>query len=1018
MRILLFFCPLLLVAQDAAVLSGNVEDPKGAPVPGVTIQVFEPQRSITRTTTSDESGGYLFESLAPGEYRLTAEKSGFGKVTLEHIVLVARGRRSVALHLNLAAVASTVTVEATVEGIQTDPSTGTSVTEDSIRFLPLNGRTVDTLVRTTPGVVSTGNEFNVNGLRSNTNYYTVDGVSLTAGSAVATTFAGAFAGGATVALGGDTTSTNLVSLDSLLEMRVQTSSFAPEFGRTPGAQVALTSRGGSNQFHGSAFEYYRDTIFNANDWFANAAGLPRGDSRMNQFGATFGGPIIHDRTFFFASYEGTRLLEPDTAVASVPDMATRASASASIQPFLNAFPIPNGPELGSGAAQYSAVFSDPSSRDSASIRLDHSFNDHNYGFIRYGFAPSDGTSRASQFASPNVNSNYNGRNQFFTGSLQSTPKPSVTNDLRFNYTWSSFSSYSAMDNFGGAQPLSDALVFPAGINSSTGEFSLTVFGLSGYSNGGSTRSSQSQANVVDGLTMIAGKHQYKAGVDYRKIDQTSWLKPYNQTASFSGLSGDSGSLLSGIALNAIVTSNIDAIYPGFQNYSVYLQDTYQAGPLTTITFGARWDVNPAPTARQGPAPLVLSSYFSDQLTQQQPLYDTRWSDVAPRLGFSQQFGREGHETVFRAGVGVFHDLGYGTSAAAFAGAPYANVRTLTSIVFPLDSSNSAPPGMPAVAPYGRISAAERDLASPVVYQWNATLERHIFSNQTLTVSYVGTQGRKLLRTTAQASYNDAYDILRLATNGAASDYNALQVQWTRRLAKNLQAQVNYTYSHSIDTASSDSGFGFATVYGGERGNSDFDVRHNLNASGSYLLPSPSKGILHAALKDWWTEWMFTARTGLPFDVETVSGASSSTGSSGLFAQVRPDYWGAPVWIDDPNAPAGRRLNINAFTAPTTIAQGNLGRNTIQGFGMAQLDFSLRRRIPISERLALNLMVQAFNVTNTPSFANPTRDEGANMASPNFGVATMMLGKAFGSGPGSSFRIGLPRSLQFGARLQF
>lgn len=1023
MRIfLLLLCPLLLSAQDSAVLSGTVEDPKGAPVPGASVQIVESQRKVVRSTTSDDTGAYLFDALPPGDYSLTAEKEGFSKLTLEHITLNSRGRRSVPLNLSLASLSSSVTVQAVVEGIATDPSTGTTIGQDSLTFLPVNGRTVDALVRTAPGIVSgtIAGQMNVNGLRSNTNYYSLDGVSFGSGTTIPSVSGGPVPGAAAMTQAGDTAESNQISLDSLQEIRVQTSSFAPEFGRTAGAQIAMSSRGGSNGFHGSLFEYFRDKTFNANDWFANAAGLPRGEMRMNQFGASFGGPLVHNRTFFFGSYEGLRLLEPDTAVASVPDLAIRQTAAATIQPFLNAFPLPNGPELGNDAAQFSAVFSNPSNRDAASLRLDHIFSPHHSGFLRYSYTPAEGTSRASEFVSPNVYSNYYSRNQLATAALQSVPKATVTNDLRFNFTVSSISSYSLMDTFGGAQPLTDSLVFPSGIDSSTGTFSLMVLGLSSYSYGQRSQTSQSQWNVVDGLTMIAGKHQYKVGLDYRSISQTSQQKPYTQTATFSGLSGDSYSLTSGTALNAIVSSNVGSIYPGFRNLSIYLQDTWQLGPQTTITYGARWDINPAPFARQGPAPLALSSYFSGEVTQTEPLYNTRWSDIAPRFGFSQQFGKSGRESVFRGGIGVFHDLGYGTSVAAFSGAPYSEVRTLTSVAFPLDSSNSAPPSMPPTQPYGQISAAERTLQSPVVYEWNAALERHFGADQTLTVSYVGTQGRKLLRTTMQPSYTDAYDIIRLATNGADSDYNSLQVQWARRFSRNLQAQVNYTYGHSIDSASNDAGFGFATLFGGERGNSDFDVRHMINASGSYLLPSPSTPVLHTLLKDWWADWMFTARTGLPFDIEGVSAdsSSSSTTAPGLFAMVRPNYYGAPVWIDDPNAPAGRRINPDAFFAPDSYEQGNLGRNAIHGFGMVQLDFSLRRRIALTERVALNLMVQGYNITNTPSFANPTRDEGANMASSNFGVATRMLGKSAGVGTGSAFRTGGPRSLQFGLRLQF
>ena len=247
------------------------------------------------------------------------------------------------------------------------------------------------------------------------------------------------------------------------------------------------------------------------------------------------------------------------------------------------------------------------------------------------------------------------------------------------------------------------------------------------------------------------------------------------------------------------------------------------------------------------------------------------------------------------------------------------------------------------------------------------------------------------------------------------------------MSNNLLLQASYTYSHSIDTASNDAGFGgFATLFTSEKGNSDFDVRHNVNVSGSYQIPSGGKMPAFAApaFKGWWTDFVFATRTGLPFDVTGLSSTSSnstatSAAARGLFAQVRPNLLAGSVFVSDPTAPGGRRLNINVFGTPTGFQQGNLGRNALTGYGMYQLDMSLRREIMLGERRRLNLSAQAFNILNHPNFANPQPNEGANLASSNFGVSSRMLNQGVGGGSlGSVYRTGGPRSLQLVMRFQF
>jgi hypothetical protein len=233
--------------------------------------------------------------------------------------------------------------------------------------LPLNGRSFQTLIDLTPGVVvaatnsSDNGQFNVNGQRAAANYWMVDGVSANIGVGVSVVQAGGNGLGGTLgsfsAMGG---TNSLVSVDAMQEFRIQTSTYAPEFGRTPGGQISIVTRSGANQFHGTAFDYVRNDLFDANNWFANSVGLSKPRERQNDFGGTFSGPILKDRTFFFFSYEGLRLRLPQTGLTTVPDSNARQTALAAMRPYLNAFPQPNGTDdATSDTAQFNSSYSDP-----------------------------------------------------------------------------------------------------------------------------------------------------------------------------------------------------------------------------------------------------------------------------------------------------------------------------------------------------------------------------------------------------------------------------------------------------------------------------------------------------------------------------------------------------------------------------------------------------------------------------------------------------------------------------------
>ena len=292
-----------------------------------------------------------------------------------------------------------------------DATVSTLIGNQFVTNMPLNGRSFSTLINLTPGVVlSQSNfydqgQFSVNGQRPDANYFTVDGVSANLGNVGNGTLnlvqSGAGQLPTTSAFGG---MSNLVSLDALQEFRIQTSTFAPEYGRTPGGQVSVVTKSGTNEFHGTAFEYFRNNALDANNWFANNAGLQRAELRQNDFGGVLGGPILKDKLFFFGSYEGLRVRQPRVANTYEPTLATLQSAPAVVQPLLNAFPKPNGKDLGNGTAQFLADYSDPSELNAGSIRIDYLASKKITIFGRYNDAPSNLDARG---APGTLNYNYN-----------------------------------------------------------------------------------------------------------------------------------------------------------------------------------------------------------------------------------------------------------------------------------------------------------------------------------------------------------------------------------------------------------------------------------------------------------------------------------------------------------------------------------------------------------------------------------------------------------------------------------
>lgn len=1019
-----------------ASLTGRITDPAKAMIVEAKVAAINAGTNVRYETATNGSGEYHLANLPPNTYRIEIEKPGFKKIIKPDVILHVQDALEINFEMTLGAVSETVTVEAGAPLVNTESATVSTVVDHTfVENLPLNGRSFQTLITLTPGVVLTATGFNdqgqfsVNGQRADANYFTVDGVSANFG---VTGFIAMLqsASGALPALSASGGTNSLVSVDAMQEFRVQASSFAPEFGRTPGAQVSIVTRSGTNAFHGTLFEYFRNTVLDARDWFVNLNGLAKPEERLNDFGGVIGGPVIKDKTFFFFSYEGQRLRQPSSLQTSVPDNQSRQQAPTDIRPYLNVYPVANGAALGTGLAQFNASFSNPSSLDAYSIRLDQVVNSKLSLFGRYNYSPSSLDQRGPLFTSGRVLSTTNSLSSSVhtaTVGLTQLINSRISNEVRVNYSNHRISIKFLADNFGGAVPLPDSLFFPSGYSSANSNFIFIVGGAGQYVQGKQGTDEQRQVNLVDNLSVTKGSHQLKFGVDYRWLAPFSSPAAYRQFAQFSGVTATPGGVLSGTALFAQASAfQANALLS--QNFSLYGQDTWKITSRLTMTYGLRWDVNP-PLKGKNPANDPFTVVGLDNpatmtlAPRGTPLYQTTYGNVAPRFGLAYQL-RESPDwgTTLRAGFGVFYDLGQGSLGGVSSFFPYLASRNFSPGQFPLSPQNAAPPIFNTNPPVNTILLADPHLKLPLTYQWNVALDQSIGSNQILSLTYVAAIGRDLLRVINLFNPNPNFLSVTLTDNTATSDYHALQVKFQRRLSRGLQVLASYSWSHSIDNVSTDA---VATNINTpvtiadrnvDRGNSNFDIRHSFTTGITYDLPSPgSQKIVRRALGGWSLNTFVMARSAPPVNV--IGGAFLAAGT---LLSPRPNLnAGVPLELHGAQFPGGKILNKAAFSQAPAGQQGSFGRNVLRGFGAAQADVGLERRFHLSERIGLRFRAEFFNIFNHPNFGNPVND----LTSPLFGRSTQTLANSLGSGGANGglnplYQIGGPRSIQLALKLQF
>lgn len=1033
---------------ETATVLGRITDHSGAVIGGVAVEIRNVDTNIVVSSSTNAEGLYTIRSLRPGRYVMSVRKQGFKAVSVTNISLNVQDNLVRNFALQIGAVSESITVTAESGKINTtDASVSTVVDRRFVENTPLNGRSFQDLISMTPGVVTQnpnastggngqGGDFSVNGQRTEGNYYMVDGVSanVSAGAGY-----GSFVGNDAAASGSLAAGTvlgttqSLVSVDALQEFRVQSSTYSAEYGRAPGGQFSLVTRSGTNDFHGTIFDYLRNDFFDANDWFNNHLGKTISALRQNDFGGTLGGPVwvphlYHgkDRTFFFFSYEGLRLVQPQAASTNVlvPDAFMRQQAPAALQSILNAFPLPNGKDFGTAAApslaQFIQPFSLPSNIDSTSVRVDHTFGPKLSLFFRFSDTPTSAQTRgASGSASALTTTGFN--TQTFTLGATSQLSARASNDFRLGYARSDAKVRGTLDNFGGAVPIDLALAMGASAASPSSTIVIIVpgVGLSGLRVINSSNRAR-QWNLIDTFSVALGRHQLKLGFDYRRI-----ASPNNPTSpDITAVHVGAQSVITNSALGLVVNSL--SVTPIFNETSAFVQDQWRVAPRLSITLGVRWEVDPPPHGANGNDAYTLLGSISNpsSLTlapRGTPLWHTTWYNFAPRLGAAWVArNKPGWETMVRAGGGVFFDTNNQTAAEGFSGLGFEAVGIYFGTSLPLAPAQLSitPSATPPLS--SNVYFFPAHLQLPYTLHWNVAVEQAMGTKQALTVSYVGAAGRRM---TGQQQFSlDQFNPLFGSgthqiywTSNLTSDYDALQLQFQRTISRGIHALASYTWSHCIDVGSSYTSLSTApgvSQTGFQRGSCDTDLRHNLQGGASWDLPRVTGNRLAQVLaNDWGVDTRLIARTAFPVPLcgsQSIDPATGSQYCAGL--NLVPNQ---PLYVYGPQYPGGRSINAAAFSDPNSGALGNAPRNFVRGFGAWQINMAVRREFPIRERLRLQFRAEAFNILNHPNFGvvDPT------LSNDTFGQATAMLNQGL-TNLASQYQQGGPRSMQFALKFVF
>ena len=1032
----LLLLPAAARAQSiAGTITGVVTDAQYQPISGAAVQLTDEDTNRKRTVVTDPRGGFTIANLAPGQYRIEAEREGYRK-HVQHLALEVDQEMQIEIPLLAGQRTDSVQVTAVRGLLRTESATlGSVIGNAQITGLPLDGRNFFELSLLLPGVVpaapgsagSTRGDFavNINGAREDSNNFVLDGV-----------------------FNGDPKLNGIAvtpPVDAVREFEVATGTPGALFGRNAGGQLNVVLQSGANQVHGTAYEFFRNQVTDARNFFAPpGAQSPR--YQRNQFGASLGGPIVRNRTFVFADYEGRRLREGITQVSNVPTALERVgdfsrSNAYAIDPFAGTpfpgnvipqnrmnpvglavaglYPLPNRsvPNL-----DYVSSPIERDREDHFDLRVDHNLSAADELTARYSFADRDlyePFSATSGVAVPGFGNDVPRRAQNAVVSHTHTFTPNLLNELRLGFDRISAGVF--QQNI--VNNLNQQVGLPT-ISSNPRDNGLSQIQVVGFSTlGDEPNNPQHSASTIyqlsDTATWAHGKHLVKAGFDLRWLKQNAFRDEESRGfLEFLGVTGNAlAEMLLGLPSLTGVARLDNAEHLLTHSTYGYVDDTWRARPDLTVTLGLRYEYNSPPVDAfnranlYDPATQSLVQVGTGGIPRGGSQPDR--NNFAPRLGLAYRPGRG--NTVLRAGYGIYYDQSsLATGEGLYFSPPYFNLQLFFPFgQLPLSLSNPFPANFPIPIPSSAL-AIQKDLSTAYAQQWNVSIQQEVGRDQILEVAYAGSKGTKLLgardfnQPPASPNPNNPRPVQQFADidileSRGDSIYHSLQARFQQTLHRGLTALASYTWSKSIDDGSSffssagDANFPQnSNDTRAERGLSNFDMRQRFSLSYSYDLPL-GKGKL---LGGWQTFGIWTFQTGRPFTVALLPGLdNSNTGDSILGfggANDRPNVLG-PATLSNPTP--NQWFNTQAFALPPFGTFGNAGRNILTGPGLQTINVSLVKNTHLSERANLQFRAEAFNLLNH-----------TNLDLPNIFFGT----PAFGSIQSAES----PRRLQFGAKILF
>ncbi len=1005
---------------------GTVTDPSGNAVTGAKVAVVNIGTQVERTTATTTSGDYVVNLLQPGAYSVTVSGSGFQSFSVSGIHLSAGDRRRVDAKLQIGEVTQTVTIQAEASALQTDSSVVSStITQNSVQNLPLNGRNFISLIQVQPGMnqgppnsLTNGGRlldrrqtaaFSANGQGDGMNSAMIDGAD------------------------NNTKGTQDIpvrpALDAIDEMHVQTNDYTADAGRSPGAVVDVITKSGTNQFHGDAFEYIRNDLTNSTN-YSFGAKLAKSKLRWNQFGGSLGGPIKKDKAFFFGGYEGYRLRETTAPVVNtVPTLyeeqnpgdfsdvggPTLTNLDAAGLAYFKMYPSPN-----QGTNQYYRVPGELQNSDDFDLRGDLNLGSKDMLFTRYIYNHAY-TQLPSGFPLVTVG-----------GGKSFDPTGDYATDLNYNamvgYTHI-FSAnlllhlaanYTRADNddialAGGTNP--NAAMGQANVNvPGTGASELANIAVSGGTALGNSTfiPVQHQENAYQYFGSIIYTHgshniQYGGSLLRRQVHtvQSSFPEGLWQFTNYQ-------TLLQGQYFST--QRSLDLIPPNYRIWEngLYAEDNWRAARKLTINLGLRYDLYTPYAEKHGyvstfdPATGGLLVAGQNGVGKTAGI-QTDWKGLQPRVGMAWTVG---HGFVIRGGYGTVYFPDNTASVADLKNPPFTSalspcgVTATASVKCPAGMTRFADgfvaptPTQPTDTRYTIPDATDPNFKTAYVHQVNATIQKQLGAN-VLTVSYIGEWGRNLIQTfndynapPPNTSSGAAFQALRpyyskapnlqavqLISSHGKSTYNALQASFERRLSNGLSFTMNFNYAQNLTNAISTStatagGYGIVPSQTNtlDWGNSGIAVPAGINGTVTYELPfgKNTNGLKAAFIRGWHANMIGAWSMSVPFTVVNAADRSNTVTSE----QDRLDVLSSPHISNH---------SIHAFFDPGAFASqapGTLGTekwNQYFGPHYRDLDFSLMKAFPIREHLNLDFQAQAFNFFNTPNFANPNAALPANTA---------------------------------------